>query len=291
MNVLSIGIDAGGTKTEFRSGLGAEVSTVNRLRGANLLRDGVEETVEVLSTGILRQAASDLNKAVDMLSVCAGISGVESGNDALAVHKSLMDRLLDERQVPDTCVIEVEILHDAVIAMEAAFEDGAGAVFIVGTGSVVLLRKQDGTMLRSGGWGRIIGDDAGGYALGRAGLRAVASAFDSDEESFLRRLVADKFDITEKDHLIQRVYREKWPLQNVADTVLTAAEQGDETGLTIVRSNVEALEGALHERVPNWRRVEPLHTDPGSGAFARAQRNADDRRSLIPKLDGPAVAK
>jgi len=310
MATVLIGIDAGGSKTEFLGGPGSAISSVQRHAGANLQLVGLDETTRVLLQGI-RGIVEDLSSIpIEAVSICAGIAGVESDDDAVAVRDSVMDRVNRSDILNDSAPVHVEILHDSIIAMEAAFGEGSGGVLILGTGSVVLLRRNDGHLLRGGGWGRLIGDDGSGYSLGRAGLHAVASAIDSAEQTLLRTLVASEFGIRDKSHLIQRVYREGWPLQSAADVVLTAAEAGDETALSVVRENVDALadqvarlasragtdierryalfgglitnewysckvEQALSIRAPGWRRVEPAHADPAGGAFVRAGRNAD----------------
>jgi glucosamine kinase len=309
MNTLTIGIDAGGTKTEFMGGPGAVISSVKRHGGANLQLDGLEETTRVLVSGI-RGIVDDLNSTpVKTVSICAGISGVESEDDAVAVRDSVTDGLNGGGFLDESTALHVEILHDSVIAMEAAFGQGSGGVLILGTGSVIVMRQNDGRLLQSGGWGRLIGDDASGYSLGRDGLRAVAAAIDSEQQTTLRAMAASEYGIIEKAHLIRRVYRENWPVQSVADIVLTGAEAGDETARSIVYENVGALadqfaalahragngveqhyalfgglvsnrwyaavvEQTLSARAPRWNRVDPAFADPAAGAFLRAGRNA-----------------
>ena len=58
--------------------------------------------------------------------------------------------------------IRTDVMSDAELALNAAFGPEAdGMLVISGTGSVVFLRK-NGTLLRAGGWGHILGDGGRG---------------------------------------------------------------------------------------------------------------------------------
>lgn len=56
------------------------------------------------------------------------------------------------------------------------------AVLIAGTGSVAMSFHREGSKYvrtgRSGGWGHLLGDDGGGYDLGRGGIRTALEAID-----------------------------------------------------------------------------------------------------------------
>jgi N-acetylglucosamine kinase-like BadF-type ATPase len=201
--------------------------------------------------------------------------------------------------------VRVEVTHDADIALDAAFGRGSGLVIIAGTGSVVLARARDGTTRRVGGWGYILGDVGSGYAVGRAGLRAVAEAFDGGADTSMRARVAEQHGVAERDALIHWVYQNEVALQNVAPLVVEAAMEGDPVASEILASQADKLaqqaerlidqtENTVHriallggmfqneyyakvlvqilrERAPGWS-VEVLHHEPVLGALRRARR-------------------
>ncbi len=51
---------------------------------------------------------------------------------------------------------------------------------IVGTGSIVATSTRDGHVVRAGGWGPILGDEASGWSLARRALQQLCATLDSD---------------------------------------------------------------------------------------------------------------
>ncbi|MFJ8600201.1 BadF/BadG/BcrA/BcrD ATPase family protein [Streptomyces shenzhenensis] len=101
--------------------------------------------------------------------VAAGLSGLQgAGGDA----ESVLDRLVGFG------VTHVVLADDAVTGYLAALALAPGVVLSVGTGVVALATTGDQALARVNGWGHLLGDDGGGYWIGRAGLHAALCAFD-----------------------------------------------------------------------------------------------------------------
>jgi N-acetylglucosamine kinase-like BadF-type ATPase len=83
------------------------------------------------------------------------------------------------------------VCGDIEIALAAAFGDGPGILINAGTGSIAYARSPDGKLHRAGGHGWQLGDEGGGYWVGRRALSAAARAQDGLEESstLLERLL------------------------------------------------------------------------------------------------------
>lgn len=159
--------------------------------------------------------------------LCAGIAGAGRIDDQDELATLLRTHLDADPSLP------IRILHDADIALEAAFGKESGVVVIAGTGSVVYARSRDGRTARVGGWGYLLGDEGSGFALGQQGLRAVADAIDNGPDTILRTWIAERFDLSSRDRLIHRVYQDDWPLQDVAPLVIEAADAGDKIATKI----------------------------------------------------------
>jgi N-acetylglucosamine kinase-like BadF-type ATPase len=181
-------------------------------------------------------------------------------------------------------------------------------VIIAGTGSVVFARAEDGTTRRVGGWGSLLGDAGSGYAVGRAGLRAVAAAFDGGEDTSIRARVDEQYGIDGREALIRKVYRDEFAVQNVAPLVIDAAADGDPVAADILTSQAadlvqqvewlvggedgiasriallggmmqnesyaQVLHRVLRDRIPDWS-VQVLGHEPVVGALRRARRVDD----------------
>lgn len=72
---------------------------------------------------------------------------------------------------------DVLMVGDVVAAHAGALGE-PGVVVVAGTGSIALAVGPDGDSQRADGWGPLLGDAGGGYAVGRAGLRAAYEAAD-----------------------------------------------------------------------------------------------------------------
>ena len=292
-----VGLDAGGSNTLLLAECDGCPTRIDRQGpGANPHRTGVEQSAGILAT-LVREALQP-HGPVDRLSVCAGVAGAgrSEEQEALATH---LRRVLAD----DAGAVHVEVVHDACIALEAAFGSGSGLAVIAGTGSVVFGRARDGTTHRTGGWGYVLGDPGSGYAVGRAGLRAVAAAFDGGADTSLRARVDERWGIGGREVLIRRVHRDEFALQDVAPLVMEAAANGDAVAADILTSQADALmeqlewlldgtddiapriallggmlrnghyaevlRRTLRTRVPGWS-AEVLRHEPVVGALRRA---------------------
>ncbi len=295
---LCIGLDVGGSSIEGRARMAeAEAPTPLDGSGANLQTAGPAATAERIAARI--REAQKAHPEAQAVAVCAGVAGAGRLDDREALAMHLRDQL--GVASPD----HLEIVHDGVIALEAVFGAEAGVVVIAGTGSAVYARTAEGELERAGGWGPVLGDEGSGYALGRAGLRAVAHAFDGGPSTELSARVAEALGLDIRAALVQHVYRDDAPLQQVAPLVLDAAANGDAIarrivdtqtgrladqaawlaarcsdlprriatlgGLTSADTYADALRTALEQRLPGWSvRIAPER--PADGALHRVLR-------------------
>lgn len=301
-NRFVVGLDAGASNTLLLAECEGCAERIDRQgAAANPQRAGVEHAARTLAT--LVEDTLRPHRPIDRLSVCAGVAGAGRPEEQEALATHLRRALAD-----DADAVRVEVVHDASIALNAAFGSGSGLVIIAGTGSVVFGRARDGTTRRVGGWGYLLGDEGSGYAVGRAGLQAVAEAFDGGAETSLCARLNEQWGIDGREALIHRVYQDDFSLQAVAPLVIGAAANGDSVAADILRSQVAALmqqvewlldaekriapriallggmlhnehyaqvlRHALRERVPDWS-VEILRHEPVVGALRRARHLAE----------------
>jgi len=296
---LVVGMDVGGSTTHLlaqRPGRDERIEC--RGPGANPNRIGRAEAVDVVARlvgEVLRERPE-----VEHVSLCAGVAGAGRPEEQRALSEALRAAL------QEVCSsLRVKVVHDALIAMDAAYDDGSGVIVIAGTGSVVLGRTTGEALLRAGGWGHVLGDAGSGYALGRAGLRAVAKLFDGGADTVLRKRVREQCDIDDRDALLRAVYSDEFDVQAVAPLVIEAAADGDAVADDLLTTQVaqlvdqvgwllkraddvtpritllggmlqneryaQCLRRLLQDRFPDWA-VEILQAEPVVGALRRARR-------------------
>lgn len=99
------------------------------------------------------------------VAVVGGITGL----DALTPEAArLTDYIARALQLPAE---RVSIMNDMDLAYRANFAPGAGILVYAGTGSVAYHITLEGRVVRAGGHGFIIGDEGGGYWIGKTALR------------------------------------------------------------------------------------------------------------------------
>jgi N-acetylglucosamine kinase-like BadF-type ATPase len=127
--------------------------------------------------------------------------------------------------------------------MADAFPEGPGVLVVAGTGSIAWARALDGTTVRVGGWGQLLGDEGSGYDIGLSGLRAVARAADGrGEPTALTDAIPDHLGLAAPDALIAwAAAASKAQIAALAPIVLRCADGGDAAALALRSAAVDAL--------------------------------------------------
>ncbi len=230
------GIDAGGTKTRLAFKQVNEDSSQEIVYrdgpGINLTKDGQAHaiaTIEALMTSVL-----DTIQPQEKLVLYAGIAGAGRKEACEALEAGL-----EAAFAPHSPLVKVET--DAALALYAAHKAASGLLLIVGTGSIIMARTHENSLVRTGGWGRLLGDEAGGYRLGQAALAAVANAMDGGPQTQLVQDVAASFAIDTPDKLINFAHAPHTQIQRIAPLVLKAAAANDEVALELVNQQLNLL--------------------------------------------------
>lgn len=234
---IAVGIDAGGTKTEAL--WLKPIGTRERMEapGINLMRDGPDAAGAALLELFARIYVASEGQTFH--SVCIGLAGAGRRDDQLDLEARLTAAWSSDLGPKPR---DLRVVSDGDIALQAAFGPDSGIVVIAGTGSLILGRRLDGSLVRAGGWGRTLGDDGAGYGLGRAALRAAAAAYDGGPATLITQLLAERCGVASLADLIRRVYVEGWPLQHEPVAILLdAAARNDEVAARLVQDQATRL--------------------------------------------------
>src|SRR6202140_142230 len=213
-----LGIDGGGTKTRFA--VADETTVLARVisGGSNIIRLGEAQAQEVLRGAIQQVCAAARISPSQISATCIGAAGAARPEIAAKIRKIFADLALTN----------VDVVGDPVIALEAAFGTGPGAIAIAGTGSIVYGRDAAGHTARAGGWGFAVSDEGSGHWIGRSAVSTILSAHDQGLKTILAPLVFQTWKLASLDELVQHANGTPPPdFPRLFPVVLRAAEEGD----------------------------------------------------------------
>lgn len=234
-----IGIDGGGTKTHcILTSLDGTV--LNECYGApsNFLIHGIE-FVSANLDDLITSCTEKLNIPLKELEiVLLGTTGGGRRSDAERLEIGFKDYLAQKNIQLKSFRVE----SDARIALEGAFSGRPGSILIAGTGSIMFGKDAKGNIHRVGGFGRYLGDEGSGYALGRKGLVLVSKEFDGrGKATLISKLLREKFNIDSSESLITEVYKNNFDIASAAPLVIQAAERNDELAYKIIDDETDEL--------------------------------------------------
>lgn len=228
---LLIGIDGGGTKTEFLACDETGTPLIRFRKGpGNPIDIGMEKCIAVLEGGI-RESKEAFPDAV-IRSVYAGLAGGISGNNRQVIYTRLKELLPAETLVGNSTDAMNQMLF------ECPGRD-AGAI-IAGTGSVGISKKAEELKL-FGGYGYLLDRGGSGYDYGRDALyHALCDADGRREKTLIRQLLEEELgDIRKR---IPEIYAKGKPyIASFAPVVFEAYKQGDAVAGEIIRANTKEL--------------------------------------------------
>jgi N-acetylglucosamine kinase-like BadF-type ATPase len=242
-----IGIDGGGTRS--RAVLADEHLNIKYSSGSGPLNPNI--------VGFSQSACtiSDLIEKVRTGSTGIKISGVVVGSAGcgLAENAEKLKKEIIKLSSGSIDRKRIAVVGDNEICIEGAFEGGAGAVLIAGTGSIIFGRNRQGIVGRSGGLGRVLGDGGSGYSIGREGLKAVAEELDgSGKKTHLTPELSIRYGIDDRDELIRKVYGGNIDIPAIAAIVIKLAYGKDKICSGIIDRELEyypVLVGSLMKKL------------------------------------------
>lgn len=225
-----LGIDGGGTKTEFAlADSSGRIMNSVCLGSSNPSDVGLENTFNVLRAGII-EVCGNIPKS--NVSVFAGIAG--GSTDGIREQISeILSRF---------GFAHAKNGSDAMNAVAATLGEADGVSVIMGTGSVVFAQVS-GKMHRVGGYGYLFGDPGSGFALGREAILAALSFEDgSGEETLLYEAVRRQCGTERVLESLGKFYSGgKREIARYAPLVLNASEEGDRVARRILYDGLERV--------------------------------------------------
>jgi len=214
-----------------------EIIAEARGGGANLQSAGELEVEKVLHH-VMEAVLAE--RDVRPEAICLGMAGVDRPDDGDAV-RGIMRRIgYKSRTV---------VVNDALVALVAGAGDNPGVVIVAGTGSIAYGKDAAGRAARAGGWGYLLGDEGGGFWIGRAALSAAVRQYDGrGPATLLTGMVLEQLKLDNPTQLIHEIYYRdlhRHAIAALAALVQRAAEAGDAVATDILaRAGTELASAA-----------------------------------------------
>ena len=220
-----IGIDGGGTKTEFI--LFSERGRIlNRmlLEGCNPNTVGVQKTVEILSRGI----DTFLKLDQSICGIFVGASGLDSGDNTMQVQNMLREKYP---------AMKIQCENDIFNVIACGKNSDSCIAAICGTG-IVVYANHGGQLRRFGGRGYLFDEAGSGYHIGRDALNAVLDAEEGlAGNSILCELIEAGMEGSVWKHINMVYEKGQAYIASFATYVFEAYEKGDVIAEEILQKN------------------------------------------------------
>ena len=271
-----LGVEGGGTKTAWVlvEHQGAELAVVEQ---GKLPPSNLRLTSEEKLRAILRELPREVNRAGVFLAGCV-----------TAEDREKLSRLCVEIW-PQAKIVTGS---DRDSGLAAALGHGDGIVVNAGSGSSVTGRR-DQKVEKAGGWGHILGDAGGAYALVLRALRMILREYDlhRGEVQFTAKIL-HALSLNSLDELVRWAQTaDKMEVALLAPVVFEAAAAGDarlmeivEEGARVLCEYTEAVASRLHLLAPKVMLVGGLFQRDSIYAHAfkrRVKKNLPDARVAV----------
>ena len=227
--IYYLGIDGGGTKTEFAlSDPEGKIICRLFLDGCNPNTVGIEKTKHIIEDGII-QVCKDV--PLSSVAVYAGVAGCASGNYA--------DEIKDMLKKMSFAACDVDSDNNNIVA--AGLGNNEGVTMILGTGICCYAVKKEETK-RIAGWGYLFDNGGSAFHIGRDAINAYFSAYDgTGKETTLIQSIKQTFDNSNKEFLKYLYDGGNKLVSSYAMCVFEEAEKGDCVSIDILKKNIAEI--------------------------------------------------
>ena len=226
--MIFLGIDAGGTKT---TAVAADIKG-EMIRSAK----GPPGAISVIGVNGVKSLITDLLKELDLNDSLDRIQAATFGFSGVG-RTDVSEKV--EEEIKKIGFTDFKLITDGELLHYSAFKESDGILLEAGTGAVCIIGKNN-VLTQIGGWGYLLGDEGGGYQIGRDAVRKALAENDKNlPVSELSKEIMKFYGVEKREELISAVYSSdnvQKVISSSAFTVCDLAKQGDSDAQTIVEA-------------------------------------------------------
>lgn len=263
--MLFLGIDGGGTKTDFTlCGEDGNIVAKEKFGSASHWQFGGDRLAGILEEGVNGTLSKIGRQFSDIAAVGFGMSGYgEDGNKDKGSIKICKDFFKD---------IPIKICNDSEVGLIASLGYRPGINIVCGTGAMAVGRDKQGIVDRAGGWGHEIGDEGSGNWLGMKLLEMFAKQSDGRiARTLLYDYLKEQLNINKDFEVItlfhDEYYQNRTKVASLQNILCDLAKQGDLCALDLYNqsaSELVMLATALRDRMDF---TDPVKVSYSGGVF------------------------
>lgn len=253
-----LGVDAGGSHTTVVVA-DARLQVHARVDGpASAMRPGGGQQSAAVITATVRRALTQAGQEPPVAWLGVGAAG--AGRDVEQGE-------LEEALLAAGLAGDVKVVSDGEAALRSAFGVEPGMLISAGTGSIAYARDPSGRLHRAGGYGWQMGDEGGGYWLGRRALGAAGAQRDGrGEGSTLSSRLLGALGLRDFDDLVRwAATATPGQVAALAPHVVSAAREGERVAQAILADGAAALGDLVRVMLTRFRNAGPVPLAAGGG--------------------------
>lgn len=267
MTTYFIGIDGGGTKTDFLLTNGKDMQIGRHQEGASsYLSIGIDGLCHIIQSGVekLLQLTN-----IELSQIHSMAIGVPSYGEIKSDQENIDQALF--ALFPN---LDIYITNDVEVGFYAGLGEEIGINLVAGTGSIGYGVNQNGQSARVGGWGEIIGDDGAGFWVGQQLLNTFSQMADgrlakTQMYQELKNRCYIERDLSLLDHVYVPQHLRRTQIASFSSICNEMAQKGDLTCQGILHEAAEEL--SLHiyalAKQLNFSTKEPISVSYSGSVF------------------------
>lgn len=242
------GIDGGGTTSRLRVETYAGEEVYYAEGGSTNPNSNERKAVVATLSDLFSRAGSEGGVGIgDFVAGFVGSAGVDRDEDR-GVFAGILRGATGYAGV-------LGVGNDSEPALAGALDDTEGLLLIAGTGSIALGRARDGSMVRAGGLGHLLGDEGSAWRIAFDAIcRSLRSAEGRDRKTDLLGAALEHFGLDSPDAFIPFVYGnlDKKRIARFARVVGDYRDRGDLLAIELFEKAAEELTllvASVHRRI------------------------------------------
>lgn len=244
-----LGIDGGGTKTCFTL-INETGNVINRvIKGpCHPTQIGFENLEKLLTAGLKGIINSSNISKEEITKSYLGLAGYGIVKEIAEGIEEVVSRVFSE--------MDYILNNDVRVAIAGALSGEDGINVVAGTGSIALALK-DEKVLRCGGWGYSIGDEASAYWIGKKSLALFSKQSDGRLEKaqlyeIFKKELGLKTDFEIVSYVNDKLKGDRGEIAKLAKLCSDAAEKGDEGAIAIFDEAAKEMAEMIKTLLKNY---------------------------------------